>query len=34
MNSTEFWDGIPLWGIFPASLTITLLSIEVGFRAG
>lgn len=34
MNGTELWDGIPLWGIFLISWMITLLSLEVGFRAG
>jgi len=33
MNDTELWDGVPLWGIFLASLMIILLSMEVGFRA-
>ena len=34
MSGTEFWDAIPLWGIFLGSLAITLLSMEIGFRAG
>ncbi len=34
MNLTELLDGIPLSVLFVASLMITLLSMEVGFRAG
>ena len=34
MNNIEFWDGIPLWGIFLGTLMITLLSLEVGFQSG
>jgi hypothetical protein len=34
MTVTELLDSAPLWAIFVASLTITLLSIELGFRLG
>ena len=34
MDATGLLDKIPLWGVFLASLTITFLSMEIGFRAG
>jgi hypothetical protein len=34
MDVTGLWDKIPLWGVFLASLMITFLSTEFGFRAG
>jgi hypothetical protein len=34
MDATGLLDKIPLWGVFLASLTITFLSMEFGFRAG
>jgi len=34
MNVTELLDHVPLWGLFVASLAVTLLSIELGFRLG
>lgn len=32
--SVELLDTLPLWGIFAASLVFTLLSTELGSRAG
>ncbi len=34
MNVTELLDSVPLWVVFLATLMITFLSIESGFRAG
>jgi hypothetical protein len=34
MNATDLLDKMPLSAVFLATLTITLLSMEVGFRAG
>lgn len=34
MNATILLDKLPLWGVFLASLTITFLSMQFGFRIG
>ena len=34
MDVTELLDRVPIWGIFAASLLITLLSMEMGFLLG
>ena len=34
MNVIEYMDRLPLWAIFFASVSIILLSIEIGFRLG
>src|SRR5437868_5263164 len=34
MNETPLLDGLPLWGLFVATVAIVALSVEAGFRLG